>query len=94
MIKENDVVEFSYFNHKKKGVVTKVGLINGGYFCGKPCVSVYEAWGDPDSHAPMTTCGHNFCFMKTCDGSWKDLDNGAVLDSEYWEDLNKHFLEV
>lgn len=33
-------------------------------------ISVYEAWGKPGSHAPMTTCGHNLTLRKREGGQW------------------------
>lgn len=90
----NDFVPFTTFGRESMGRVMEIGLIRGGYFCDTPFVEVYEAWGTPESHAPMTACGHNFCFMRRRNGSWEDLDNEAVLSKDYWEYLNEYFKEA
>ena len=89
-----DIASFTTFGRETTGRVTEIGRIRGGYFHGRPFVEVYEAWGSPDSHTPMTTCGHNFCFLRSSSGSWNDLDNEAVLSKDYWEYLNKYFKEA
>ena len=71
-----------YGKHKSKGTVTKM---EGPKFGDRPYVCVYESWGN--DHAPMTTCGHNFCFQRWNDG-WKDLKADAELDPKYYEYLD------
>ena len=83
-----DIIEFRKYETKAK--VTKIGKISGGYFAGRPCVSAYQSWGN--DHAPGSTAGHNFCFMKSVrSGEWADLDADALLDPKYWPYLDSLF---
>lgn len=46
-------------------------------------VTIYKAWGDPSSHAPMTTCGKNYTFYSFKHGVWhvdEDYMDGFKTD--------------
>lgn len=83
-----DILEFRKYEDKAR--VTEIGKIRGGYFAGRPFVSAYQSWGK--DHAPGSTAGHNFCFMKSVgNGEWIDLDNDTLLDPKYWPYLDNLF---
>lgn len=90
-LKIGDIVDFKVFGkYDSQAKVTEIGKIRGGFFAGRPYVEAYESWGN--DHAPGSTAGHNFCFMKSVrSGEWADLDNEAVLDSKYWPYLDNLF---
>ena len=90
-IKVGDIVDIIEFRkYEKKAKVTEIGKIRGGYFAGRPFVSAYQSWGN--DHAPGSTAGHNFCFMKSVrSGEWVDLDADALLDPKYWPYLDSLF---
>lgn len=46
-------------------------------------IDVYEAWGRPGSHAPMTTCGHNLVLRKRVDegNEWYFVGNEYLNDN-------------
>lgn len=90
-LKVGDIVNIKEFRkYDDKAKVTEIGKIRGGYFAGHPFVSAYQSWGD--DHAPGSTAGHNFCFMKSVSsGEWVDLDNDTLLDSKYWPYLDNLF---
>lgn len=88
-LKVGDIVnikEFRKFDRQAK--ITEIGKIRGGYFAGRPFVSAYQSWGK--DHAPGSTSGHNFCFMRSS-GEWIDLKNDTLLDSKYWSYLDNLF---
>lgn len=90
-LKVGDIVDIKEFRkYDRKAKVTEIGKIRGGYFAGRPFVSVYQSWGN--DHAPGSTAGHNFCFMKSVrNGEWIDLDNDTLLDPKYWPYLDDLF---
>lgn len=45
--------------------IEQVGLNHG-----KITVTLYEAWGSPESHAPMCTCGKMYMFYSFRKGIW------------------------
>lgn len=83
---EVDFIEFG--KYKSKGTVTEIKMLNTYDIRNRPCVCVYESWGN--DHAPMTTCGHNFCFIRWDEG-WKDFKADAELDLKYYEYLDMFF---
>lgn len=90
-LKVGDIVDIKEFRkYDRKAKVTEIGKIRGGYFAGRPFVSAYQSWGD--DHAPGSTTGHNFCFMRSVrNGEWIDLDNDTLLDPKYWPYLDNLF---
>lgn len=90
-LKVGDIVDIKEFRkYDRKAKVTEIGKIRGGYFAGRPFVSAYQSWGD--DHAPGSTAGHNFCFMRSVrNGEWIDLDNDTLLDPKYWPYLDNLF---
>lgn len=90
-LKVGDIVDIKEFRkYDRKAKVTEIGKIRGGYFAGQPFVSAYQSWGD--DHAPGSTAGHNFCFMRSVrNGEWIDLDNDTLLDPKYWPYLDNLF---
>ena len=90
-LKVGDIVDIKEFRkYDRKAKVTEIGKIRGGYFSGRPFVSAYQSWGD--DHAPGSTTGHNFCFMRSVrNGEWIDLDNDTLLDPKYWPYLDNLF---
>ena len=90
-LKVGDIVDIKEFRkYDRKAKVTEIGKIRGGYFAGRPFVSAYQSWGN--DHAPGSTAGHNFCFMKSVrNGEWIDLDNDTLLDPKYWPYLDNLF---
>lgn len=90
-LKVGDIVDIKEFRkYDRKAKVTEIGKIRGGYFAGQPFVSAYQSWGN--DHAPGSTAGHNFCFMKSVrSGEWIDLDNDTLLDPKYWPYLDNLF---
>lgn len=90
-LKVGDIVDIKEFRkYDRKAKVTEIGKIRGGYFAGRPFVSAYQSWGD--DHAPGSTAGHNFCFMRSVrNGEWIDLDNDTLLDPKYWSYLDNLF---
>lgn len=90
-LKVGDIVDIKEFRkYDRKAKVTEIGKIRGGYFAGRPFVSAYQSWGN--DHAPGSTAGHNFCFMRSVrNGEWIDLDNDTLLDPKYWPYLDNLF---
>lgn len=90
-LKVGDIVDIKEFRkYDRKAKVTEIGKIRGGYFAGRPFVSAYQSWGD--DHAPGSTAGHNFCFMRSFyEKGWIDLDNDTLLDPKYWPYLDNLF---
>lgn len=90
-LKVGDIVDIKEFRkYDRKAKVTEIGKIRGGYFAGRPFVSAYQSWGD--DHAPGSTAGHNFCFMRSFyEKGWIDLDSDTLLDPKYWPYLDNLF---
>lgn len=90
-LKVGDIVDIKEFRkYDRKAKVTEIGKIRSGYFAGRPFVSAYQSWGD--DHAPGSTAGHNFCFMRSfCEKGWIDLDSDTLLDLKYWPYLDNLF---
>lgn len=89
-LKVGDIVDFKVFGKfDEQAKVTEICKIRGGYFADRPYVEAYQSWGN--NHAPFSTAGHNFCFMRNRNGDWEDLGNEAVLDSKYWPYLDNLF---
>lgn len=90
-LKVGDIVDIKEFReYDRQAKVTEIGKIRGGYFAGRPFVSAYQSWGK--DHAPGSTSGHNFCFMRSShSGEWIDLKNDTLLDSRYWSYLDNLF---
>lgn len=49
----------------RKFAIEQVGLKRGEFI-----VLLYEAWGKPESHAPMCTCGKIYMFYSFGKGIW------------------------